>query len=65
MTTDVNSGPFIYGSIPINPYTGGNTVVAWGDGGGDWELDEDGLANPSGEGGAFRAGDAAHQGEGW
>ncbi len=60
MTTDANNGPFLQ-SIPTNPYTGTNSVVAWGTGGGAWELDEDGTANPSGEGGAFRAGDAAHQ----
>ncbi len=53
MTTDANSGPFIQ-SIPDNPYTSTNTVVAWGDGGGAWELDE--------SDGDFRAGDSAHYG---
>lgn len=56
MTTDVNQGPYLQ-SIPKNCYTGGNTVVAWGAGGGDWELNE--------TSGAFQAGDAAHQGPDW
>ena len=58
MTQDANNGggvgaPYLY-SIPNNPYTSTNTVAVWGAGGAAWEIDE--------TTGAFRAGDAAHQG---
>jgi len=64
MTRDPNNGggvgaPYLY-SIPTNPYTNSNNVVTWDAGGGAWEIDSDGSV--TGIAGAFRAGDAAHQG---
>jgi type II secretion system protein G len=51
MTGTGNGGPYLQ-CIPKNPYTGGNTVVDWDNGSGDWELDPND--------GSFRAGDATH-----